>query len=159
MAWKPKWVAKESKVGDVPLSMNKENTALPEAPSPRAMPSSTATFATAVMELDAHSNSINQPKSSMSAALTTPNGFMNTVWMLSPLSFVDQSLEPLGEVDLSELSPSYREKLLILHEGTGEPIISLIQQMCQFLVEEEHAVVEEGTVKDAVEVYINCCML
>ena len=78
-------------------------------------------------------------------------------WTVSPISFVEQG-RGTSTPDLQGLPPKVQERLEKIAKGTGDPIGSVIQQICEFFMEEESEL-SEGRLDDALIFYATNLMI
>lgn len=78
-------------------------------------------------------------------------------WTVSPITYVEQG-RGTSTPDLRALPPKVQERLEKIVKGTGDPIGSVIQQICEFFIEEESEL-SEGRLDDALIFYATNLML
>ncbi len=78
-------------------------------------------------------------------------------WTVSPITYVEQG-RGTSTPDLQSLPPKVQERLEKIVKGTGDPIGSVIQQICEFFIEEESEL-SEGRLDDALIFYVTNLMI
>lgn len=158
MAWPKAKVTIQRPTGDVAGETSSPMSSVPEGEVlAHDSPSSSDMPATEVTEVVENVGQMSSPSYSIPVEPTISPSLDIMDWTVSPITYVEQG-RGTSTPDLQSLPPKVQERLEKIVKGTGDPIGSVIQQICEFFIEEESEL-SEGRLDDALIFYATNLML
>jgi hypothetical protein len=156
MALVPRWREKAWKIASKLGSAASQDANEGDLSQDQEATSTSNTSAMEGMGLGDRTTSPKPQKSSLFAESITNSGSTTTGWTESPQRVVEEPYLLSEEfLPMEYLADGYQEKLETLAEDMGIGPYDLVKQIMEFYIENEHDIVELGTVEEALMLYLD----